>query len=207
MTFVTWTALLTAAFAICSTPGPSMLHVLTRSIQLGAKRSMPTMAGCVSGLITILSASAAGLHLILDAVPGLFAAVKYAGVAYLVFLGIKAWSRASTPLVVDTNSDLLIIAPAQQFWVAFAVGVSNPKLLLFGAAFMPQFIDRNLPHFDQCAMIVATFAACELFWYAVYGLSGQTVASKLREPRWNALFGRLTGALFVGFGVAMLRAS
>lgn len=207
MTFVTWTALLVAAFAICSTPGPNMLHVLTRSIRLGAKRSLPTMAGCVSGLVTILAASAAGLHLILDAVPALFVAIKYAGVAYLVFLGVRAWRSASTPIVVDAGSDPLVIAPARQFWTAFAVGVSNPKLLLFGAAFMPQFIDRSLPQAGQYAMIVATFAACEVFWYAVYGLSGQTVASKLREPRWNALFNRLTGGLFVGFGVAMLGAS
>jgi threonine/homoserine/homoserine lactone efflux protein len=207
MTFITWAALLVAAFAICSTPGPNMLHVLTRSIQLGAKRSMPTMAGCVSGLITILAASAAGLHLILDAVPALFAVIKYGGVAYLVFLGVKAWRSASTPIVFDTSNAPLVIAPARQFWTAFAVGVSNPKLLLFGAAFMPQFINANFPQAGQYAMIVATFAACEVFWYAVYGVSGRTISSKLREPRWNALFNRLTGGLFVGFGLAMLGAS
>lgn len=206
MTFATWTALLIAAFAICSTPGPNMLHVLTRSIQLGARRSLPTMAGCVSGLVTILAASAAGLHLILEAVPALFTVIKYAGVAYLVFLGVKSWRSTTIPLVVDTNA-AAAIAPTKQFFTAFAVGVSNPKLLLFGAAFMPQFVDHHLPQLGQYAAIVATFASCELFWYAIYGLCGQKFASKLREPRWNALFNRMTGCLFVGFGAAMLGGS
>lgn len=85
------------------------------------------------------------------------------------------------------------------------IGLSNPKLLLFAAAFLPQFVNANAAEAPQFAILVLTFALIEMFWYSVYGTGGQTLARYLAAPRVKKAFDRLTGVIFVGFGIALLR--
>jgi len=85
------------------------------------------------------------------------------------------------------------------------IGLSNPKLLLFAAAFLPQFVNRDAPEAPQFAILVLTFALIEMFWYMVYGAGGQTLARHLAAPRVKKAFDRITGAIFIGFGIALLR--
>lgn len=80
-----------AVFLLSATPGPNMLHVLSRSVELGMKRTVATMAGCLLGLVTLLAASAVGLGALLHALPGVFTTLRIAGAAYLLFLAVKAW--------------------------------------------------------------------------------------------------------------------
>ena len=86
----------------------------------------------------------------------------------------------------------------------FLIGASNPKLLLFAAAFLPQFIDPAADQGLQLTILVATFAAAEAFWYAVYALGGRQLARHLARPALRRLFDRATGAIFVGFGLGLL---
>jgi threonine/homoserine/homoserine lactone efflux protein len=87
----------------------------------------------------------------------------------------------------------------------FVIAASNPKLLLFAAAFLPQFVDRASPQAPQFAILVATFAVIESFWYGVYAAGGQTLARYLTRPALRRAFDRVTGGVFVGFGLALLR--
>jgi threonine/homoserine/homoserine lactone efflux protein len=164
------------------------------------------MTGCLTAVILIMTASAAGLSAVLAASPRLFQALRYAGVAYLVWLGIKAWRGRGSP--IDVGATSLAAAPLSNgslFRGGFIIGLCNPKLLMFAAAFLPQFIDRAAPQAPQFAIIVGTFAVAESFWYAVYGLGGRTLATYLTRPVLIRLFNRITGGIFVGFGVALLR--
>ncbi len=88
----------------------------------------------------------------------------------------------------------------------FLVSITNPKLLLFAAAFLPQFINQSAAKFPQFAILIVTFAVIETFWYAMYGLGGQKLAVYLKKPALNKLFNRLTGTLFFGFGFMLLKA-
>jgi threonine/homoserine/homoserine lactone efflux protein len=204
MTLHLWWLFVVAVFLLCGTPGPNMLHVMTRSVAFGARRSIAAMAGCLCALVLVLAASAAGLSALLAAWPRVFDALRYAGVAYLVFLGIKAWRGAGAP--VDVGSDALPVAASARrlFRGGFVIGISNPKLLLFAAAFLPQFVDRGAPQAPQFAILVVTFAVVESFWYGVYALCGRTLARHLRRPALRRGFDRATGGIFIGFGAALL---
>lgn len=204
MTLHAWTVFLVAVILLCGTPGPNMLHVMTRSMTFGARRSLAAMAGCLTALVLVLAASAAGVAALLTASPRVFDALRYAGVAYLIVLGIKAWRGAGGP--VDLGADTLprTMSAARLFRGGFVIGISNPKLLLFAAAFLPQFVNRAAPQGPQFAILVVTFAVVESLWYAVYAMSGRTLARHLTRPALRRAFDRATGAVFVGFGLALL---
>lgn len=204
MTLHAWTVFLVAVILLCGTPGPNMLHVMTRSMTFGARRSLAAMAGCLTALVLVLAASAAGVAALLTAWPRVFDALRYVGVAYLIVLGIKAWRGAGGP--VDLGADTLprTMSAARLFRGGFVIGISNPKLLLFAAAFLPQFVNRAAPQGPQFAILVVTFAVVESLWYAVYAMSGRTLARHLTRPALRRAFDRATGAVFVGFGLALL---
>ncbi|MET0497427.1 MAG: LysE family translocator [Steroidobacteraceae bacterium] len=205
MTWQTWWVFFGAVFLLSGTPGPNMLHVMTRSVRFGARGSIPAMAGCLAAVVLVLSASAAGLAAVLVASPKLFDLLRYAGAAYLVYLGIKAWRDAEAPIDVGADTQLPTLSPAKLFRGGLMIGLSNPKLLLFAAAFLPQFVNANAAEAPQFAILVLTFALIEMFWYSVYGTGGQTLARYLAAPRVKKAFDRLTGVIFVGFGIALLR--
>jgi threonine/homoserine/homoserine lactone efflux protein len=205
MTLHTWWLFTGAVFLLCGTPGPNMLHILSRSVELGMKRSVAAMAGCLLALVLVLTASAAGVTTVLLAVPGAFDVLRYAGVAYLLYLGVKAWRSNVPPIDVSDGELPRTLSLRALFRGGFAIGISNPKLILFAAAFFPQFVDSAFPKPPQFAILVATFAVLESFWYGVYALGGRSLAGYLERPAVKRLFNRVTGVIFIGFGLALLR--
>ena len=205
MTLHHWWLFVGAVFLLCGTPGPNMLHILSRSVELGARRSVAAMAGCLTALVLVLAASAAGLTTLLLAVPGAFTLLRYAGVAYLLYLGWRAWRAEVAPIDVGAAQLPRTVSLAALFRGGFAIGISNPKLILFAAAFLPQFVTRTAPQAPQFAILVVTFAALECFWYGVYALGGRSLAAHLAAPRVKRAFNRVTAVIFVGFGLALLR--
>ncbi|MGU3536783.1 LysE family translocator [Methylobacterium sp. A54F] len=206
MTLHTWWLFFTAVFLLSGTPGPNMLHVMTRSVRFGLRRSVAAMAGCLSAVLLVLAASAMGLGAVLTASPLLFEVIRYVGVAYLVYLGVQAWRGGDGPVVTDAEGRGVApnLSVPRLVRDGFLIGVSNPKLLLFAGAFFPQFIDPGRPQGPQLAILVATFAGAELFWYGVYALGGRRLARSLARPGLRRWFDRVTGGLFVGFGAALL---
>ena len=191
-------------FLLSGTPGPNMLHVLSRAVSLGFARSIPAMIGCLVAVVAVLSISAAGLGALLAASPRAFEALRYLGVAYLFWLGYKAWRGSA-----QSPQDAPVSSPAVSSWRVFIngliVGFGNPKLLLFAAAFLPQFIVPSQPQMTQLIILVMTFAACEMFWYMAYALGGTQLRRYLTRPAMRRAFDRFTGVLFAGFGVLLLR--
>lgn len=208
MALQTWWWFLATVFVLCGTPGPNMLHILGRSVGLGFRRSVPAMAGCLLAMLLVLAASAAGLSAVLRSSPLVFDVLRYLGVAYLAWLGIKAW-RDSLHVNAESTGDAPLPAPvhghAAVFRGGLLVGLSNPKLLLFAAAFLPQFIDPARAQGMQYAVLVATFAGCELFWYVMYAAGGHGLRRWLARPFAQRWFERLVGTVFLAFAVALLR--
>ena len=205
MTWHSWWLFAGAVFLLSGTPGPNMLHILSRSVEMGMARSVAAMTGCLTAVVAVLSASAAGLTTLLLALPGAFEVLRYAGVAYLIYLGIKAWRTEVAPLDVGDGTLPPIVSLAGLFRGGFAIGISNPKLILFAAAFLPQFVTPTQPQVPQFAILVATFAVVESFWYGVYALGGRSLSRYLGRPAIKRAFNRLTGVIFVGFGLALLK--
>jgi Putative threonine efflux protein len=193
-----------AVFLLSATPGPNMLHVLSRSVELGFRRSVAAMAGCLLALLTLLTASAVGLGALLHALPGLFDVLRYAGAAYLLYLGYRAWL---SPIATDDAEPALERPEASWLSVlrgGFAISISNPKAIVFAAAFLPQFIDPARPQAPQFAVLVITFTVIEAFWYCMYALGGRAISGHLGRARVKRAFNRLTGGLFAGFGLSLL---
>lgn len=204
MSLNTWWLYVTIVFLISGTPGPNMLHVMVQSIQHGCVRALASMAGLMSAVLLCLLASAAGLGALLKASPLLYTAIRYVGVAYLVWLGVKAW-RA--PVGVTAEG---VATPRRSlralYLTGLGTGLSNPKLIIFAAALFPQFIDLHRPFAPQLCVLVASFVAIEAGWYGVYALGGRGLATWLAPANRRRLFNRASGVLFVGFGAALLGA-
>jgi len=209
MTWDRWWLFAVTVFLIAGTPGPNMLHVMTRSVRFGFARSVWAMAGCLTAVLFACSGSALGLGALLLAMPRLFDVVRYAGAAYLVWLGVKAWRGAGK---AETGLDPELPAagprvPAYRLYIdALLTGLSNPKLILFAAAFFPQFISRAAPAVPQFGVLVVTFAVIESSWYVAYAAGGRRLARWLALPTRQRLFDRFTGGLFFAFGVGLVAA-
>lgn len=145
MSLHTWWLFFATVFVLSGTPGPNMLHVMTRSASFGVRRSVLAMGGCLLAVVLVLVASAAGLGALLLASPQVFEALRYLGVAYLVWLGVKAWRSEEAPLDVGQPAVGAAASNLQLFRGGLLIGLSNPKLLLFATAFLPQFVDQGRP--------------------------------------------------------------
>ncbi|WP_295133941.1 LysE family translocator [uncultured Reyranella sp.] len=202
MSLETWWLYVGAVVLISCTPGPNVLYVTTRSIRYGLGPAFIGVAGCLTALVLMLIGSVAGLSAVLLALPGAFDVLKIAGAAYLVYLGIQVWRE---PVAEEAPPPATGTSGATLYRDGFLVGISNPKLLVFAAAFFPQFIDRSRTVGPQFALMVATFLGIELFFYSLYALSGRKLADRLMHGAWRRWLNRASGAVFMGFGVALLR--
>ena len=204
MSLQTWWLFVMMTFVVSATPGPNMLLVMSSSARSGFRAAVATMAGCMTALLAMMSLSAAGLGALLQAFPSVFDGLRWAGAAYLIYLGIKSWRSPVLESVVDAPRTVERARPAAaMFRQGVLVAASNPKAILFAAAFLPQFIHPQLPKLPQFMILLATFAVIEVSWYVVYAASGQRLATYLRRTPVLKAFNRITGGVFIGFAVAM----
>lgn len=207
MTLQTWWLFVVTVFFISATPGPNMMHALSRSVEFGFRRSTAAMAGCITALLLALVLSMAGIGAVLTAMPRLFDVIRYAGAAYLIYLGIKAWRADESP---ETSRPERVSPVGVSAWrlyrTGFLVGISNPKLLLFAAAFFPQFIDHRLPVLPQFGILLVTYLCSDTLWLTLYGVGGHSLSRFLSRRPVRRAFNRLTAFVFVVFGIVILRA-
>jgi threonine/homoserine/homoserine lactone efflux protein len=204
MNLQTWWLFVMMTFVLSATPGPNMLLVMSSSARFGFRAAIMTMAGCMTALLAMMSISAAGVGAVLQAFPSVFDALRWAGAAYLAYLGIKSWRSPVHDAAVDATSPME--RPRQSgalFRQGLLVAASNPKAILFAAAFLPQFIHPEIPKLPQFVILLATFAVIEISWYVVYAGSGQRLSAYLRRAAVLKAFNRLTGGVFVGFAAVM----
>jgi threonine/homoserine/homoserine lactone efflux protein len=203
MTLQSWWLFAVMTFFVSATPGPNMLLVMSSSARHGVRAAMATMAGCLVTLQVMMGISAAGLGALLQAFPAVFDGLRWIGAAYLAYLGVRTWHA---PIRDDRGGD----APATPrrgrgalFRQGVLVAASNPKAILFAAAFLPQFIHPEMPKLPQFAILLATFAVIEIGWYLVYAGSGRRLAAYLRRAAVLRTFNRVTGGVFIGFAAMM----
>jgi len=200
-----WWLFVCATFVISAMPGPNMLHVMTQSMRHGLGRSICTMAGCLLALLSLFGLSAMGMSALLVALPQLLTGIKVVGAAYLIWVGVRAWRDDGAPVDIGAEG----VAPqggtaGGLFRKGFLISLSNPKALVFAAAFFPQFVSSTLPKVPQFAILLATFVVIESGWYLTYATGGRTLARYLRRPEWQRRVSRMTGALLVMFGLSLL---
>ncbi|MBC7620211.1 MAG: LysE family translocator, partial [Candidatus Saccharibacteria bacterium] len=174
MTLSTWWLFFLMTFVVSATPGPNMLLIMSVSARLGLRASVMAMLGCITALLAMMSISAAGMGAVLQNSPQVFEALRLAGAVYLAYLGIKVWrAPVQDPAVPSATGDSVqavvpVIQRSAIYREAFLVAASNPKAILFAAAFFPQFIHADSAQFPQFVILLATFTVIEVTWYFVY---------------------------------------
>lgn len=203
MSLHTWWLFVAMTFVVSATPGPNMLLVMSHSARFGLRAAIATMCGCMTALIAMMCISAAGMGALLTAFPTVFDALRLTGAAYLAYLGVQAWRAPVADLPESGVGQAAGQTPMQLYRQGVLVAASNPKAILFAAAFLPQFLNPALPQLGQFAILLGTFAVVEVAWYLVYAASGHKLSRFLRRASVMRVFNRVTGGAFVGFAALM----
>lgn len=207
MTLTTLWLFVVMTFFVSATPGPNMLFVMSIAARHGLRVAVMAMAGCMTALLIMMSISAAGLGALLQAFPTVFEALRLMGAAYLAYLGVQVWRAPVSDTAAQATEAAPTAAPTANtgaiYRQAFLVAASNPKAILFAAAFFPQFLNPQAAQLPQFAILLSTFAVIEVGWYFVYAASGKRLSAYLQRASVMRMFNRATGGVFVGFAALM----
>ncbi|WP_171241388.1 LysE family translocator [Ruegeria sp. HKCCA5491] len=176
MSFDIWITYIATVLLLMSTPGPSQLLMLSNSAANGLKRGLFTAAGDLTANLLQMLAAGLGLAAIIAASGTALAVIKWLGVAYLVYLGLR--------MIVKTGGKQTQSArPASRkaLWTqGFVTSAANPKAVVFFAALFPLFIDGALPFWPQFAILSATYLTLDGLFLTAYGGSASWLATRLR---------------------------
>jgi threonine/homoserine/homoserine lactone efflux protein len=205
MSLETWLLFSGAALVVILIPGPLSLLMIGNSLNYGLRRSWPAFVGGVSASICLLSASALGLGALLMASERVFGALKMVGALYLFYLAWQSW-RQSRQATQAAELPEAVPAPRAStlFGRAFLLGASNPKDILFFAAFLPQFLSAERPLLGQLLVMIVTWTVLDLLCKLAYGLGAHGAAGYLRSGRGQRWFNRVSAGLFGAAGAASL---
>jgi threonine/homoserine/homoserine lactone efflux protein len=199
MPFEHWLAFTAAAAILLAIPGPTVLLVVSYTLAQGRRASVATVAGTALGDFTAMTASMLGLGALLAASATLFTALKWAGAAYLVWLGIRLW-RA--PPVAPGLPGAAAVPARRMFLHAYAVTTLNPKSIVFFMAFLPQFLDTGAPLLPQMIVLETTFLVLATANAAAYALAAAAARRHIRRAAVQRAVNRVGGSLLIGAGVA-----
>jgi threonine/homoserine/homoserine lactone efflux protein len=190
-----------AALVLLLIPGPAVLYVVARSVAQGRKAGIVSVLGIHTATLIHIAAAALGLSVLVLSSALAFNIVKYAGAAYLIWLGLrKLFGPAEA---VGLNGELQRYSHARLFRDGFLVNLLNPKTALFFLAFLPQFVDVGRGHVAmQITILGLMLAVLGVCTDSAYALLAGTVGAWLKRSRGYVKFERYgSGVLFVGLGV------
>ena len=184
----TWMLFLAVSVAAVLTPGPAMLAILGHALARGSRATLPVVLGNAGGVVLLIALSVAGLSALLGAVPHGLEVLKWAGAAYLVWLGLRSFRRQATHALASARGGFLR---------GVLIALSNPKALLFFGAVLPQFVQPARPLLPQFAILAATFAALELTSTTAVTFAAQGLAPILRKAPVVLGINRAGGAILI----------
>lgn len=190
-----------ATVALILMPGPIVTLVIANSLGHGARTGLATVAGSSFGNALLVVAGALGLSTMLALVADLFEWVRWAGVAYLVYLGVRHW-RAALRSAAGPDS---LPAPRARgvFLQGLVVAITNPKTILFYIAFFPQFLDTALPVGPQLVAMSAAFVTIAIAIDSGYALLAGRLRGRLLDARRTRIRNGITGTLLIGTGLGL----
>ncbi|MGX4806907.1 LysE family translocator [Bradyrhizobium guangdongense] len=195
MSMQAYLAFVAACIALALLPGPIVTLVIANGLRHGTRAALTNVAGAQAGLV--IGIVAVGLTSLMSTMGYWFDWVRFAGAAYLVWLGIKLIRAPIEGVKVDEPP-----APPRGgfFLQGFLVLLSNPKVLVFFGAFIPQFMDMNQPHVPQVALLGATFMVTAVMTDALYAIAAGR-ARKFFSARRTRLMSRISGGFMIGGGI------
>ncbi len=204
MNMHTWLLYLALVLVATATPGPAVLFAMTNATLYGQRKAIFAAFGNISGLLLLGSVAVTGLGVLLSASALAFNLIKYAGAAYLVYLGIRQILHSGLSLNLSQDQSQQREKPARKIYLqALGIALSNPKAIVFLTALFPQFIHVEQPLFPQFLVLMATlmfFSFWALFFYALLACKAKLW---LLKPAHMKNFNRVSGGIFIGFGALL----
>jgi len=193
-----YAAFVAATVVLILIPGPNVALIVANSLAHGSRYGLITVAGTSSAMVVQLALTVLGMTTLLGALANGFEALRWIGVAYLVYLGIKAWRAPAVDLtkVRAERRSLRAI-----YMRGFLVSLTNPKTLLFYGAFLPQFVTPGVSLTTQLALLSGTFLVVAIVLDGAWALLAARFGKALAVN--GRLRNRLTGALLLGAGVGL----
>jgi len=191
-----FSAFLLITLILVLTPGPIVTLVISTGATRGTRAALTTVAGSTVGNAVLIAAIAFGLNIVIEYTAAIFEVLRWAGAAYLIWLGVQAWRHAGSDVALTQ-------APGGgvYFRRGFFVAISNPKTIAFFTAFLPQFIDPSLPAGHQLAVMCVVSVLMAGFTDSGWALMAAAGRSFFLRKANAKLLGRLSGLALIGGGV------
>jgi threonine/homoserine/homoserine lactone efflux protein len=199
MTFESWAAFTAASAVLLIIPGPTVLLVVSYALGQGWRTVLPMTVGVALGDFTAMTLSMLGLGALLAASATLFTVLKWAGAAYLVYLGIKLWHAGGT---FDAAPRTDAVSAARMLGHAWLVTALNPKSITFFVAFLPAFLDPQADFLTQMVVFETTFLALAFANAFGYALVAARARGFVANPRAIGIVNKVGGGLLIGAGAA-----
>ncbi len=201
MTFEIWTIYIATVLAMMSTPGPSQLLMLSNSGTHGFRRALSTAAGDLTANALQMLAAGLGLAAIIATSTTALGMIKWAGVVYLIWLGLRMIRRATPddPAIGGTKKAVSL----GTLWMqGFITSAANPKAVVFFAALFPQFISADHAFWPQFLILSATYIVMDGAFLTLYGLGASWVAKHFKGSA-KVWIDRLGGGFMIGAAIML----
>ena len=194
----TWLNFAIVALLVSLVPGPAFIVVLSTALRRGFRAGLYANAGVVAGDAIYFFFAAVGLGSLLAASYWAFTIVKWLGVTYLIYLGLRSLFCPVSEIVDESRP---IHSERKAFVTAVTVQLANPKLLLFLVALVPQFIEVGRPVAAQFAVLGATFMLSDAVVYLILGMLAARARPLSTKPWAARTTSRITGVAMLGAAV------
>ncbi len=196
---------LTSAIVIC-TPGPTVLMVIADALAHHKRHAWSTVLGVGAGDLVGMTLSLAGAGAVLRASEAAFTVLKVIGGLYLIYLGARSVfsARYRAADAAEYETEMASRSASARFSQAFTVTVTNPKLILFFVAFVPQFISAAGSFFYQSLLYIATFDVMAMVNATLYAFLARSAGRRLTSPRTQRHVGYASGGILIAAGTLVL---
>jgi threonine/homoserine/homoserine lactone efflux protein len=185
-------------------PGPSMLLALTHGMQFGARRTTASALGNVTVTLMQAPISIAGLGTVLIASETVFHLIKWAGAAYLIYVGLGIFCSSKTSLSKGGVKQAATMKSMRKMYLQAAlVTAGNPKAIVFFTAIFPQFIDPDAGYLIQSLTLLGLCAIIAFGCFMIYALCGQKIVSLFSSISVGKIINRIIGGSFIGAGIGL----
>ncbi|QHE84110.1 LysE family transporter [Hydrogenophaga sp. BPS33] len=202
-----WAAYFVASWAIALSPGSGAVLSMAHGLSHGVKKASVTIAGLQAGLAVVLLVAGVGVGALLLASATAFLVVKFAGAAYLIWLGFKQW-RAAVPASLAAGSarvtPVAVPSARDRFMSGFFTNVTNPKGIVFMVAVLPQFIDPQRVLWLQLLVLLATTISVDLIVMHGYAFLASRMQGWLATVRARRAQNRVFGGVLMAMGASLM---
>lgn len=192
--FLAYCAAVTLAAA---TPGPAMFAVITNGVSRGFVRAFMAGVGVAAGDAVLVTLALLGLVALAQTFEWIFLLLKYAGAAYLIFLGIRMWRASVTQSNEPRTAEARL---SRSFFLVASIALGNPKAILFHASIMPLILDLDTLTFVDGLLVVATVISVNIVTMGVYAVLAGRASGWFTTPKRMRLMNRFAGSAMIGTG-------